>query len=194
MFTQPPLLIRREYAYRKITGTLCFLGLPDSDGDCPRGLLGRTISVACCRQNRNNSNLYRTLYKYSLTGQEVRRLQQMQTHLIFGNTILGTNSDRVLNISNTGIKLIISNFNITNPRFFFIAFKCTDTINPWSFKKNYTLRFSPTVFGTTSGQLRITNNDGGTPVKNNFSPRKGVLFRNFIFFHQQRHLIIHQEE
>ena len=181
--TTPFVDQERIYAYRKSTGdTLFSFPTPDPDGDCnPRGLHwdGQYLWLVADRIG-NNSNLYRTLYKYSLTGQGSPQITTNANSFDFGNTILGTNSDRVLNISNTGsAKLIISNFNITNPRFSLLPSNVPDTINP-GLSKNYTLRFSPTVFDTTSGQLRITSNDGGTPVKIISLRGKGVYSGSFI--------------
>jgi hypothetical protein len=79
--------------------------------------------------------------------------------------VIGNIADRSFGITNSGTdKLIISDFNMTNPRFEISPNFSPDTINP-NQTKNYTVKFTPTVFDTTSGQLRITSNDAVTPVK-----------------------------
>ncbi len=195
----------RIYAYRKATGdTLFSFPTPDPDGDCnPRGMYwdGQYLWLIADRIG-NNMFLYRTLYKYSMTGQGNPQITTNSNSLDFGNTIIGTNTDRNLIITNTGsAKLIISNFNITNPRFTITPNNVPDTLNV-NQSKNYTVRFSPTVYDTTSGQLQITSNDGVTPVKivtlkgkgiyngsniqvsansYNFGPRRGLSLCGYIF-------------
>ncbi len=106
----------RIYAYRKATGdTLFSFPTPDPDGDCnPRGMYwdGQYLWLIADRIG-NNMFLYRTLYKYSLTGQGNPQIATSSNLLDFGNTIIGTNTDRNLTITNTGTaELIISNFDI----------------------------------------------------------------------------------
>ncbi|MBL8007754.1 MAG: choice-of-anchor D domain-containing protein [Ignavibacteria bacterium] len=181
--TTPFVDTERIYAYRKSTGdTLFSFPTPDPDGDCnPRGLYwdGRFLWMIADRIG-NNVNLYRTLYKYSLSGLGNPQITTSTNSIDFGNTIIGTTADRNLNISNTGTaKLIISNYNITNPRFSILPNSVPDTINPGQ-NKNYTVKFTPSVFDTTSGQLRISSNDGGTPVKIISLRGKGVYNGSFI--------------
>jgi|GEM_PF-446200 len=167
----------RIYAYRKAVGdTLFSFPVPDPDGVCkPRGMHwdGQNLWLVADRIG-NNMFIYKALYKYSLTGLGNPQITTNVNSLDFGNTIIGTSSDRTLTISNTGTaKLIISNYNITNPRFTMLPNNVPDTINIGQ-TKNYTVTFAPTVFDTTSGQLRITSNDGGTPVKIISLKGKGV--------------------
>ncbi len=181
--TTPFIDIERIYAYRKSTGdTLFSFPTPDPDGDCnPRGLHwdGEFLWLVADRVG-NNSGLYKTLYKYSITGQGNPQITTGANSFDFGNTIIGNFSERNLTITNTGsAKLIISNLEITNPRFTMTPFIAPDTLNP-SQTKNYTLRFTPTEFDSTSGLLRITSNDGVTPVKVVALRGKGVYAGGYI--------------
>lgn len=173
----------RIYAYRKSTGDTIFsFATPDPDGDGnPRGLHwdGQYLWLIADRVG-NNMFLYRTLYKYSLTGAGNPQITTNVNSLDFGNTIIGTSSDRTLQITNTGTaNLIISNFNITNPRYQIFPSNIPDTIAP-SQSKSYNVRFTPTVFDTTSGQLRITSNDAVTSVKVVSLYGKGVFSGAYI--------------
>jgi hypothetical protein len=181
--TTPFIDVERIYAYRKSTGdTLFSFPTPDPDGDCnPRGLHwdGEYLWLIADRIG-NNVNLFKTLYKYSITGQGNPQITTNANAFDFGNTVIGNFSERNLTITNTGTaRLIISNLQITNPRFTMTPFTTPDTLNP-SQSKNYTLRFTPTVFDTTSGQLRITSNDGVTSVKVVGLTGKGVYNGGFI--------------
>ncbi|MEO6695235.1 MAG: choice-of-anchor D domain-containing protein [Ignavibacteria bacterium] len=173
----------RIYAYRKSTGdTLFSFPTPDPDGDCnPRGLHwdGQFLWLIADRIG-NNMFLHRTLYKYTLTGAGSPQITTNTNSIDFGNVLIGTNSDRTLTISNSGTaKLIISNYTITNPRFTILPGNVPDTISIGQ-SKNYTVRFSPTTFDSTSGQLRITSNDGGTTVKIVNVRGKGVFTGSYI--------------
>jgi len=173
----------RIYAYRKSTGdTLFSFPVPDPDGVCrPRGLHwdGQFLWLIADRAG-NNVNLYKALYKYSLTGSGNPQITTSTNSLDFGNTIIGTITDRSLSITNTGsAKLIIIAYNITNLRFTITPSIVPDTINPGQ-TKNFTVKFSPTVFDTTSGQLRIVSNDGVTPMKIVSLTGKGVYNGSFI--------------
>jgi hypothetical protein len=176
--TTPFIDPERIYAYSRTTGdTLFSFPTPDPDGDCsPRGLHwdGEFLWLIADRIG-NNINLYKTLYKYSVTGSGNPQITTSSNSLDFGNTIIGTSTDRTLSISNTGTSnLIISNYNNTNPRFSILPNNVPDTLNIGQ-TKNYTVTFTPTVFDTTSGQLRITSNDGGTPVKIVSLKGKGIF-------------------
>ncbi|MDQ3022168.1 MAG: choice-of-anchor D domain-containing protein [Bacteroidota bacterium] len=173
----------RIYAYSKSTGdTLFSFPTPDPDGNCsPRGLHwdGEYLWLVADRIG-NNMFLYRTLYKYSITGQGNPQISTSGNILDFGNTIIGTTTDRTLTITNTGTaKLIITNYGITNPIFTITPNLTPDTLNPLQ-SKNYTVRFSPTAFDTLSAQLRITSNDGVTPVKIITLKGKGVYNGSYI--------------
>ncbi|MEP7145420.1 MAG: choice-of-anchor D domain-containing protein, partial [bacterium] len=173
----------RIYAYRKSTGdTLFSFPVPDPDGVCrPRGLHwdGQFLWLIADRIG-NNMFLFKTLYKYSLTGSGNPQITTSSNILDFGNTIIGTNSDRTLTISNTGTaNLIISNYSFTNGRFSIIPNNIPDTIRPAQLK-DYTVRFNPDVFDTVTAQLRITSNDAVTPVKIISLRGKGVYNGSYI--------------
>lgn len=173
----------RIYGYRKATGdTLFSFPVPDPDGVCrPRSLHwdGQYLWLIADRVG-NNVNLYKTLYKYSLTGAGNPVITTSTNALDFGSTIIGQSADRNLSITNTGTsKLIISNYNITNPRFTILPNNVPDTLDPLQ-TKNYNVKFSPAAYDTTSGQLLITSNDGATPVKTVSLSGKGVHQGRFI--------------
>ncbi|MBK7158968.1 MAG: choice-of-anchor D domain-containing protein [Ignavibacteria bacterium] len=141
--------------------------VPDPDGVCrPRGLHwdGQYLWLVADRIG-NNVNIYKTLYKYAVTGQGSPQITVNPASIDFGNTLIGTPSVRPLSITNTGsAKLIVSAYTITNTRFQLSPNTVPDTLNIGQ-TKNYNVTFTPDVFDTTSGQLRISSNDGGTPVK-----------------------------
>lgn len=181
--TTPFVDPERIYAYSRTTGdTLFSFPTPDPDGDCsPRGLYwdGQFLWLVADRVG-NNMFLYRTLYKYSITGQGNPQITTSTAILDFGNTIIGTSTDRNLSITNTGTaNLIISNYNITNARFSITPNVTPDTISP-SQTKNYTVKFSPNAFDTLSAQLRIQSNDGVTPTKIVTLRGKGVHNGSYI--------------
>jgi hypothetical protein len=168
----------RIYAYRKIVGdTLFSFPAPDPDNDCdPRGMYwdGSNLWLIAYRIG-NNVSAYRTLYKYSLSGAGSPQITTSTNSIDFGPTIIGQTGHYNLMITNSGTaKLIISNFNITNPKFGINPSATPDTINP-GLSKNYDVTFTPTVFDTTSGELRISSNDGGIPVKVVNLKGKGVF-------------------
>jgi hypothetical protein len=175
----------RIYAYRKVVGdTLFSFPAPDPDNDCdPRGLYwdGQFLWLMANRIG-NNINQYRTLYKYSITGQGSPQISTSTSSVNFGNVIIGNTANQGLTITNSGTaKLIISAFNITNPVFGISPNAVPDTINPGN-NKNYTLSFTPAVFDTTSGELRISSNDAGTPIKIVSLRGKGVYSGAYIGF------------
>ncbi len=158
----------RIYAYRKAVGDTIFsFAAPDPDGDCdPRGLFwdGNNLWLMAYRVG-NNVNQYRTLYKYVLNGQGSPIITTSLSNVNFGNVIIGTTGNQPITINNLGSgKLIISSYNFTNPRFSITPNTVPDTIQPNS-SKNYTLGFTPLVYDTTSGELRINSNDLANPVK-----------------------------
>ncbi len=182
--TTPFVDVERIYAYSRITGdTLFSFPTPDPDGDCnPRGLHwdGRYLWLIADRIG-NNVSLFRTLYKYDLTLAGNPQITTSANSLNFGNTIIGSNSERNLTVTNTGsAPLIITNLEFTNPRFTLTPFTTPDTLNP-SQSRQYTVRFTPTVFDTTSGQLRITSNDGVTSVKTVSLFGKGIYNGGYIY-------------
>lgn len=156
----------RIYAYRDAVGdTLFSFPVPDPDGDCdPRGLYwdGQNLYLMAYRVG---GNTFRTLYKYAITGAGSPLITTSTSSINFGNVIIGQTANQVLTINNVGTgPLIISNFTMTNPRFSIAPNNVPDTIQA-GLSKNYTASFTPTVFDTTSGELRIVNNDLGNPVK-----------------------------
>ncbi|MDZ4713794.1 MAG: choice-of-anchor D domain-containing protein [bacterium] len=173
----------RIYAYSKATGdTLFSFPTPDPDGDCnPRGLYwdGQFLWLIADRIG-NNMFLFKTLYKYSITGQGNPQITTSVNSMDFGNTVIGQTSPRAFTITNTGTaKLILSNFNIANPVFSIDPNNAPDTLNPGQ-NKQYTLKFTPTVFDTVSTQLRIISNDAVTPAKIVNLYGKGVQSGSFI--------------
>lgn len=158
----------RIFAYRKAIGdTLFSFPSPDLDGDCnPRGLFwdGQFLWLNAERIGPA-SNAYRVLYKYSLTGQGNPQITTSANSINFGNVIIGNTANQTLGITNTGsAKLILSSFTMTNSRFTISPNNMPDTINI-NQTKNYTVSFTPNVYDTTSGELRIASNDAGTPLK-----------------------------
>ncbi len=173
----------RIYAYRKSTGdTLFSFATPDPDGDCsPRGLHwdGQYLWLIADRVG-NNMFLYRTLYKYAITGQGNPVITTSVNSVDFGNTIIGSTNDRSMTITNTGTaNLIISNYNMTSDRFEIAPNVVPDTLTP-SQTKNYVLKFTPNAYDTISAQLRIASNDGVTPVKIISLRGKGVYNGSYI--------------
>jgi hypothetical protein len=163
-FSSPFPTPERIYAYRKAVGDTLF-SFPTPDGDCdPKGLFwdGQFLWLIADIVGGTSPTV---LYKYSLTGQGSPQIVTSTNSINFGNVIIGTTANYPLTIQNTGsAKLIITGFTNTNPRFGITPNNVPDTINP-SQSKNYTVTFSPNVFDTTSGELRISSNDAGTPIK-----------------------------
>ena len=142
----------RIYAYRKSAGdTLFSFPVPDPDGVCrPRGLHwdGQYLWLIADRIG-NNVNIYKTLYKYAVTGQGSPQITVNPASIDFGNTLIGTPSVRPLSITNTGsAKLIVSAYTITNTRFQLSPNTVPDTLNIGQ-TKNYNVTFTPDVFDTT---------------------------------------------
>jgi len=166
--TTPFVDRERIYAYSlSQRDTLFSFATPDPDGDGnPRGLHwdGQFLWLIADRIGGNIS-LFKTLYKYSITGAGNPQITTSNNSLDFGNTIVGMSNDRPFTITNTGTsKLIISAYNITNNLFSINPNNTPDTINP-SQVKNYTLKFTPLAFGNVTGQLKIVSNDAVSPEK-----------------------------
>jgi len=165
----------RIYAYSLTLGdTLFSFACPDPFGtNRPKGLHwdGQFLwLIADSIGGGYNS----ALYKYDLTGQGNPIIVTSSSELNFGNVIIDSSKSLTLTISNQGTAdLIISNFDITNPRFTITPNNLPDTIAP-SANKNYTVTFTPIAYDTTSGELKITSNDGGTPLKIVTLKGKGV--------------------
>ncbi len=173
----------RIYAYRKAVGDTIFsFAAPDPDNDCdPRGLFwdGSNLWLMAYRVG-SNIGQYRTLYKYLLNGQGSPTITTSVNSISFGNVTIGSTSNRNLTINNLGTgKLIISSFTITNPRFSITPNVVPDTIQPGS-SKNYTIGFTPLVYDTTSGELRIASNDIANPTKTVTLFGKGVFSGSYI--------------
>lgn len=176
----------RIYAYRKAVGDTIFsFAAPDPDNDCdPRGLFwdGQNLYLMAYTVGGNTN---RVLYKYAVTGQGSPIISVNPATINYGNVLIGTTSNQNLTINNTGTgKLIISGFTMTNPRFSIFPNVVPDTIQPNS-SKNYTVGFTPNAFDTTSGELRIANNDAGNPVKTVMLRGKGVYTGPYIAFSTQ---------
>ncbi|RPI18370.1 MAG: choice-of-anchor D domain-containing protein [Ignavibacteriae bacterium] len=174
----------RIYAYRKAVGdTLFSFAVPDPDNDCdPRGLYWDNQNLWLIAQRvGNNVNAYRTLYKYSITGQGSPQITTSANTINFGNVIIGQTGNQNLTINNIGTaKLIISGLTMTNPRFSISPNALPDTINAGQ-SKNYSLGFTPNVFDTTSGELRIASNDAANPLKTVILKGKGVENGSFLY-------------
>ncbi|MEO8514371.1 MAG: choice-of-anchor D domain-containing protein [Ignavibacteria bacterium] len=173
----------RIYAYRKSVGDTIFsFSAPDPDGDCdPRGLYwdGGSLWLMAYRVG-NNINQFRTLYKYILNGQGSPTITTNTSSIGFGNVTIGSTGSQNLTINNIGSgKLIISSFTMTNPRFSISPNIVPDTIQP-GLSKNYSVGFTPLVYDTTSGELRIISNDLANPTKTVTLTGKGVFTGPYI--------------
>lgn len=158
----------RIYAYSKTLGdTLFSFPAPDPDNDCdPRGLWwdGSHLYLIAYRPG-GSSGQYRNLYKYQLTGTGSPIIITNPSSINFGNVLINTTANRNLSIINQGTaSLIISQFTITDPRFNINPNSVPDTIAP-SQTKNYNVSFTPDVYDSVSGELRISSNDNGSPLK-----------------------------
>lgn len=181
--TTPFVDQERIYAYSLTTrDTLFSFPSPDPDGNCnPRGLHwdGQHLWLVAERVG-GTASVFRTLYKYSVTGAGNPQITTSLNSADFGNTIIGTTNDRQFTITNTGSgSLIISAYNITNNVFSLNPNNVPDTIAPAQ-SKNFTLKFSPVAFGDVSGQLRINSNDGVTPEKIINLYGKGIFNGSYI--------------
>ncbi len=178
-FTSPFPTPERIYAYRKAVGDTLF-SFPTPDGDCdPKGLYwdGNNLWLIADIVGGTTPTV---LYKYAITGAGSPQIVTSTSNINFGNVIIGTTANQPLNIQNTGsAKLIVSAYNMTNLRFGITPNNVPDTINPGQ-NKNYTVTFTPNVYDTTSGQLRISSNDAGNPVKIINLRGKGVQNGSYI--------------
>jgi Secretion system C-terminal sorting domain/Abnormal spindle-like microcephaly-assoc'd, ASPM-SPD-2-Hydin len=174
----------RIYAYRDAVGdTLFSFPAPDPDGDCdPRGLYwdGASLWLMAYRVG-GTTGQFRTLYKYSLSGSGSPLITTSVSSVNFGNVVIGSTGTFPLTINNVGTgTLVISNFTNTNPRFTLTPNTVPVSI-PAGGSQNFTLGFTPTVFDTTSGELRIASNDLGNPVKVVTQRGKGVYNGAYFF-------------
>ena len=163
----------RIYAYSLTLGDTLFSFPTPGGNDGPKGLHwdGQYLWLLA---DSIGGGYNSALYKYNIYGQGNPVIATSSSELNFGNVIIDSSKSMALTISNQGnVELIITNFNITNPRFTISPNSLPDTIAP-SANENYTVTFTPIAFDTTSGQLEITSNDGGTPVKIVTLKGKGV--------------------
>lgn len=173
----------RIYAYRKAIGdTLFSFAVPDPDGDCePKGMHwdGANLWLLAYRVG-GSANQYKTLYKYSLSGQGSPQIVTSVNNINFVNTIIGNTSNFQLTINNVGTaNLIINGKNFTNPVFGISPSFVPDTITPGQ-SKNYNVTFTPNIYDTVSGQLQIASNDAGNPLKIITLKGKGVYNGSYI--------------
>lgn len=173
----------RFYVYSRALGdTVMSFPTPDPDGDCqPRGIHwdGQYLYLIADRIG-NNQLLYRALYVYDLAGQGNPQIITTPNSLHFGNTIIGSPTQRSLGISNTGTaNLIINSFTFLGTTFSINPNNVPDTIAPTQ-TKNYTLTFAPTSFGDVVDTLKINSNDGAVPVKRVTLTGRGVNSGAFI--------------
>ena len=178
-FSSPFPTPERIYAYRRAVGDTLF-SFPTPDGNCdPKGLFwdGQYLWLIA---DMVGSTVPTVLYKYTLTGEGSPQINTSTNSINFGNVIIGTMANQPLIIQNTGTaKLIITGFNMTNPRFGITPNNVPDTIDP-NQSKNYTVTFTPNAYDTTSGELRISSNDAGNPVKVVSLRGKGVQNGSYI--------------
>jgi len=175
----------RIYGYRKIVGdTVLSFAAPDPDGSCdPKGLAwdGQYLWLIAYRVG-NNVNAYRTIYKYGMTGGGTPIISTSSVNFDFGNTLIGSTTTRTLSITNVGTsKLIITAKNINNPRFGILQNSVPDTISI-NQTKDYTLSYSPLVFGNDSASLSLVSNDPATPTKNISLKGRGIYTGSFAYF------------
>ena len=175
----------RIYGFRKAIGdTLFSFAAPDPDNDCdPKGLHwdGQYLWLIAYRVG-NNVYPYRNIYKYGLTGGGTPIITPSSVNFDFGNTLIGSTTTRNLLVTNNGTSnLIITGKNISNPRFGIQQNFVPDTLIPQQ-SKNYTLSFSPLIFGNDSAVLSLSSNDPATPVKNISLKGRGIYTGSFAYF------------
>jgi hypothetical protein len=173
----------RIYAYSKSIGDTIFsFPTPDPDGTCnPKGLYwdGNFLWLIAERIG-GTTFVYKTLYKYDLSGQGSPIITSSANTINFPNTTVNTTTNQNLSITNTGTAdLILNSISSNNTRFGITPTTVPDTLEP-SESRNYTVSFSPLVYGNDSAQVSIASNDGGTPVKIIKLYGKGVENGSFI--------------
>ncbi len=176
--------VERIYAYSKTLGDTIFsFPTPDPDGTCvPRGLYwdGSYLWLLAQRIG-GTSYVYKTLYKYSITGQGNPVITTSSSTLDFGVVPIGTSGQVPLTVSNTGTAdLIINSFVINNPVFSIPGTSLPDTI-PAGGQIIYNTNFTPAAYDSAFGTLAIHSNDGGTPIKNIALKGKGVYQGAYIY-------------
>jgi len=166
----------RIYAISKTTKDSLFsFPAPDPDGNCnPKGLYWDGSHLWLVAERIGNSSwVYKTLYKYEISGGGTPIITTSTNSIDFGNVIVGMNEQRTFSISNIGsAPLVIDSFVIANQQF-------TSTANlpvqiPVDSSKDFTINFSPQSFGNVNSILSIHSNDGGTPVKTISLTGKGI--------------------
>jgi len=173
----------RIYAYSKTAGDTIFsFPAPDPDGQCnPKGLYWDGSYLYLMAERVGGSAwIYKTLYQYAITGGGNPVITVNPAELDFGNVIIGQSASLDLSVSNMGnADLIITQFEITNNVFSMPNLTLPDTITPGSYK-NYPVAFSPAVFDSAFGQLKIYSSDGTSPVKTVALKGKGVFSGSYI--------------
>ncbi|KXK02329.1 MAG: choice-of-anchor D domain-containing protein [Ignavibacteriaceae bacterium] len=175
--TSPDPDPERFYIYSRSTGdTVLSFPSPDPDGNCsPRGIHwdGNYLYLIADRIG-NNQFLYRELFVYDLSGQGNPQITTNPNSLNFGNTVIGSPSNLQISIENTGTAdLIISDFSFYGSNFSIAPNNLPDTIAPTQ-SEIYDVTFNPSTFGNVTDTLKITSNDGATPVKRIILTGRGV--------------------
>ncbi|NUN09420.1 MAG: choice-of-anchor D domain-containing protein [Ignavibacteriaceae bacterium] len=173
----------RIWAVNKHTGDSLFtFPAPDPDGTCnPKGLHwdgGHLWLVA--ERIGTSSWIYKTIYKYAITGSGSPVITTSTNTLYFGNTIIGTSSNQSITINNIGTAaLILSGTEFTSSYFTFSQQQFPDTIAPGN-SKQFSVNFNPQQFGEINAVLKIFSNDGGTPVKSIALNGRGIYNGSYI--------------
>ncbi len=173
----------RIWAINKNTGdTLFTFPAPDPDGTCnPKGLHwdGHHLWLVAERIG-TSSWIYKTIYKYEITGQGSPVITTSSNFIDFGNTLINSTAAQNISITNPGsAPLIISGIEFSSPEFKFSQLRFPDTIAVNN-SKQYSVTFTPVQYGDVNSTLKIFSNDGGTPVKNITLHGKGVYSGSYI--------------
>lgn len=160
--------VERIYAYSHSVGDTIFsFPVPDPDGQCnPKALHWDGTHLWLVAERIGGSSfVYKTLYKYEISGGGNPVITSSTNMLNFGNVKIGADSVLSLTISNIGSEnLIISQMNFSNPEFSLLLPFNIDTITPGS-QNSYNIKFAPSNYGQDSALLSIISNDAGTPNK-----------------------------
>ena len=166
----------RIYALSKtIKDTLFSFPAPDPDGNCnPKGLYWDGSHLWLLAERIGNSSwIYKTLYKYEISGGGTPIITTSTNTVDFGNVIIGQSGQQTFSINNIGTATLSidsfyfsSNLFSTNQQF-------PVTISSSS-SQNFTVNFTPQIFGNISAVLSIYSSDAGTPVKNITLFGKGI--------------------
>jgi hypothetical protein len=167
----------RIYAYSRITrDTIFSFPAPDPDGTCnPRGLYwdGQFLWLVAERIG-GSAYVYRTLYKYAITGQGSPVIAASPAAINYGNVVIGDTLGNNVTVTNTGTaNLAITAFEFSSSSFKLASTFRGDTLAP-NQSKTYRVLFSPTAYDTVTAIMEIVSNDGGTPRKKISLAGKGV--------------------